>query len=253
VLVIVMENHDYSQVIGSASAPYENQLANECGLATNYTAVAHPSLPNYIAMTSGSTQGITDDGNPASHPLSAVSIFGQVKSKSYEESMPSNCYGTDSYPYSAHHNPEAYYTLVAADCSANDVPMGSASAGNLINDVNNATLPAFSFVTPNQCDNTHDCGVGVGDSFLSTLLPKIFAGPDYQAGRLVVFLTWDENDGSAGNHVAMIIASPYTAPGTRSATNFNHYSLLRTTEEILGVPLLGSASSATSMRAAFGF
>jgi phospholipase C len=249
--VIVMENHDYSQVIGSSSAPYENQLANQCGLATNYTAIAHPSLPNYIAMTSGSTQGITDDANPGSHPLAVSSIFGQVSSKSYEESMPSNCYGSDSYPYSAHHNPEAYYTLVAADCAVNDVPMGSASSGALLDNVNAGTLPAFSFVTPNQCNNTHDCSVATGDAFLSDLLPKVFAGPDYQAGRLAVFLTWDENDNSAGNHVPMIVASPYTTPGTQSATSYNHYSFLRTVEEALHVPLLGNAASANSMVSAF--
>jgi len=249
--VIVMENHDYSQVIGSASAPYENQLASQCGLATNYTAVGHPSLPNYIAMTSGSTQGINDDGNPSSHRLAVASIFGQVRSKSYEESMPSNCYGSDSYPYSAHHNPEAYYTPVAADCAVNDVPMGTASSGNLLNDVSAGTLPAFSFVTPNECDDTHDCSVATGDSFLSTLLPKIFAGPDYQAGRLAVFLTWDENDGSAGNHVPMIVASPYTAAGTQVGTAYNHYSFLRTVEQALHVPLLGNAASANSMLTAF--
>jgi phosphatidylinositol-3-phosphatase len=249
--VIVMENHDYSQVIDSPLAPYENQLASQCGLATNYTAVAHPSLPNYIAMTSGSTQGITDNGNPGAHPLAVGSIFGQVKSKSYQESMPANCYGSDSYPYSAHHNPEPYYTLVAADCAVNDVPMGSASAGNLLNNVNAGTLPAFSFVTPNQCNNTHDCGVDVGDSFLATLLPKIFAGPDYQAGRLAVFLTWDENDDSPGNHVPMIVASPYTAPGTQSSTAYTHYSFLRTVEEALHLPLLANAASANSMLTAF--
>jgi phosphatidylinositol-3-phosphatase len=202
-------------------------------------------------MTSGSTQGITDDGNPSSHPLAVASIFGQVRSRSYEESMPSNCYGSDAYPYSAHHNPEVYYTLVAADCAVNDVPMGSSSAGALLNDVNAGTLPAFSFVTPNQCDNTHDCSVATGDSFLSALLPKIFAGADYRAGHLAVFLTWDENDGSAGNHVPMIVASPYTAPGTQGGTAYNHYSFLRTVEQVLHVPLLGNAALANSMLSAF--
>jgi hypothetical protein len=255
VIWIVMENRSYGEIVGNPAAPYLNSLVSRCGLATNFFAEAHPSLPNYLAMTSGSTQGVTDNGLPSAHPLSVDSIFSQAASwKSYEESMPSNCYGQDLYPYSAHHNPAAYYTNLA--CGTGDIPMGTTSSGALVDDLANDTLPAFAFVTPNQCDNMHDdCGGGAiatGDGFLAVLVPKILASPAYQAGTLALFVTWDEDDDTSGNQVATLVASPSTAPGTRSATLFNHYSMLRTTEELLGVSYLGNAATATSMRAAFG-
>src|SRR5690242_9037675 len=112
-----MENHSYDQIVGSPSAPYVNRLASRCGLAANYHAVTHPSLPNYIAATSGSTQGIADDGPPSSHPLAVPSIFEQAGGRSYEQSMRSACRGTDSYPYAVKHNPEAYFTRVSRLCA----------------------------------------------------------------------------------------------------------------------------------------
>jgi hypothetical protein len=250
-LWIVMENHDYSAIVGSSAAPYENQIATACGLATNYHATTHPSLPNYIAMTSGSTQGITDDNPPSSHPLNVPSIFGQLSSlKSYEESMPSNCLLTNSGTYAVRHNPEAYYTPVRTQCAANNVPMGSTSSGNLHNDFA-AGLPRFSFLTPNLCNDMHDCSIATGDAWLQSWVPQLIAGPDYQAGRLAIVVTFDENSGTSGNQVYTAVISPFTTPGTSSATNFTHYSLLRTTEEILYVSLLGSAAGASSMRSAF--
>jgi chitodextrinase len=253
VVWIWMENKTYSSVIGNTSAaPYENQLAGQCGLATNYAGVSHPSLPNYIAATSGSTQGITDDNPPSSHPLGVASIFGQINSKSYQESMPSNCALTSSGNYAVKHNPEAYYTPIRTDCNVNDVPMGSTNSGAFLNDLTNNTLPAFSFVTPDMCNDTHDCSVSTGDAWLKSWVPKIIASPAYKAGQLALFITWDENDGSTGNNVPAIVASPYTPAGTTSATSFNHYSLLRTTEELLGTTnYLGNAAGAASMRSAF--
>lgn len=254
VIWIFMENHSYSQIIGSSSAPYINSLSKSCGLATNYTAVSHPSLPNYIAATSGDTQGITDDNPPASHPLAVNSIFQQATSAgSFEESMPINCDLVDAYPYAVKHNPEAYYTNISTACGNDNVPMGTTSSGAFLSALNSSTLPAFSFVTPNLCNDMHDCSVATGDSWLQSWVPKITASPSYQAGNTALFITWDEDDGTSGNHVATIVVSPYTTPGTQSATAFTHYSLLRTTEEMLGIPtFLGNAATATSMRPAFG-
>ena len=244
VIWIWMENKAYSDVIGSASAPYENQLAASCGLATNYFGITHPSLPNYIAATSGSPQGIADDNPPASHPLSLLSLFGQVSSGSYEESMPANCSLGDTYPYAVKHNPEAYYLSLRTQCQAQDVPLVQFDPHN---------LPQFSFITPNLCSDTHDCSVDTGDAWLRQFLPPIFASADYRSGRTVVFLTWDEDDSSSGNHVPLIEMSAHTAPGTRTCARFDHYSLLKTTEELLGVTSdLGAAANATSMRTAFG-
>jgi phosphatidylinositol-3-phosphatase len=114
------ENHSYDQIIGATDAPYLNHLATQHGLATNFHAESHPSLPNYIALTSGSTQGIGDDDPPSAHPLDVPSIFGLLPggaSRSLEESMPSNCAQTDSGGYAVRHNPQAYYVNLAGDCA----------------------------------------------------------------------------------------------------------------------------------------
>jgi phospholipase C len=249
VIWIWMENRSYRQIIGSSEAKYVNSLARRCGLAMNYAAVTHPSLPNYIAATSGGTQGITDDGPPPSHPLSVVSLFEQAGSaKSYQESMPSACRLTDAGMYAVKHNPGAYYTRIRSDCSADNLPLG-AFAGALRRN----TLPRFSFVTPNLCNDMHDCSVKTGDAWLESRVPAITASPSYRAGKTALFIVWDEDDGSSANKVAALVVSPYTAPGTRSATAFTHYSLLRTTEALLGISTyLGNAASAAGMRSAFG-
>jgi phospholipase C len=252
-----MENHSFGSVIGSSTAPYTNGLAKQCGLATNYQAISHPSLPNYIAATSGSPQGITDDAFPSAHPLGMPSIYSQVKDagmtwRDYEESAPANCPLTSSGKYAVKHDPAPYYTGIRTDCAQWDVPLGTPSAGNLVNDINAGTLPAFAFITPNLCNDTHDCSVATGDAWLKQVIPQIFAGPNYKAGDTALVLTYDE--GSGDNHIVTLVASPSTPAGMTSATAFSHYSLLRTTEEMLGIgTFLGHAGDAgtASMRADF--
>jgi hypothetical protein len=241
---IVMENHSYSQVIGSSSAPYENALAGQCGLATNDYAITHPSLPNYVAMTSGDPQGVTDDSGPSSHPLNVPSIFSQLGTggwRALQESMPSNCYLSGSGQYAVRHNPAAYYTNIRTDCATYDVPLGPTP------DIS----ARYTFVTPNLCNDTHDCSVASGDTWLQTFIPKLTSTPEYRAGSTAIFLTWDEDDMTNVNQIATFVISPSTVPGTKSATKFTHYSLLRTTEEMLGLSTLGGAAGATSMRSAF--
>jgi phosphatidylinositol-3-phosphatase len=245
VVWVVMENHGYGSIIGSSQAPYINQLANTYGLATNYFALSHPSLPNYIALTSGGTQGVTDDSGTSTYRLNVPSIFSQLsggRSRSLQESMPSNCRNSDSGLYVLHHNPMAYYTNLGTDCSNFDVPFGAAP--NL--------SAAFTFITPNS---THDMLTGTvaqGNSFLASYVPALMATSQYQAGTTAIFITWDEDENSGGNnHVATIVVSPYT-PAVKVATAYNHYSLLRTAEDLLGLPAIGNAASATPMEAAFG-
>ena len=243
VVVIVMENHDYSRLIGASDAPYLNWLAAHCGLATNYTAAGHPSLPNYLALTAGTTFGISDDKGPNAHPLGSASIFSQLGSnwRSLEESMPGNCYPSDSGTYVVHHNPAAYYTGVASACKTLDVPLGQTPD----------LSAAYTFITPNECDDMHDCSVASGDAWLKAFIPKLIGTSQYQAGNTVVFLTWDEGS-STDNQVVTEVIAPTVKPGLKVGTKFTHYSLLRTAEEILGLPLLGNAGSAASMRSAFG-
>ena len=255
-----MENKAYRDVIRSSAAPYENALAQRCGLATRYRAVTHPSLPNYIAATSGGTHGIADDADPSAHRLRARSLFEQVQRRgrrwrSYQESAPHRCTLVPSYPYAVKHDPAAYYTRIRSTCRIWDVPLGKPSAGRLRRALANDRLPAFAFVTPNLCHDTHDCSVRTGDDWLKAWVPKIVGSPAYQAQEVALFITWDENDGSSGNRVPMLVVSPWTARGTRSSTRFTHYSLLKTTEQLLGIgTLLRHAGDADtrSMRAAFG-
>lgn len=219
------------------NAPYINGLAAQCGLATNFhtgESTALPSLPHYLAMTSGSTQGVTDNMPPSAHPLNVPSIFSQLGTggwRALEESMPSNCYRYSSGSYAARHNPAAYYSNIRSQCTAQDVPLGAAP---------DISAP-FTFLTPNL---THDMSktatntsvasqVKAGDDWLATEMPLILNTPEYLSGSTAVFLTW-ERATSATDQVPTLVVSPYTVPGTRSATAFTHYSLLKTTEETLG-------------------
>ena len=262
VLWIMMENHSYNTIIGSSAAPYINAVAKECGLATGYHNITHPSLPNYVAATSGlglsKLAPFTSDCDPTGPcTTSAPSIFGQGESwKAYEESMPSACDMTDSGNYAVRHNPPPYYTSLKS-CQTLDVPYTQLAA-----DLSAGTLPAFSFVTPNLIDDMHNGTVQQGDTWLSTNLPTILSSSEYQSGSLAVFITWDEGEGGTSNtcarnktdvgcHVATLVISPTTKAGTKSGALYNHWSLLRTAETVLGLPLLGQAATANSMVTAF--
>jgi hypothetical protein len=251
VVWIWMENKPYGSVIGNPSAPYENVLAKQCGSATDYHGVAHPSLPNYLAATGGSTFGVTNDDPPARHPIAEDSIFGQLSAaglswRSYVESMPRSCAQSSSGLYAVKHNPAAYYTAIKEACATSDV----AFEGNFSHDIAAGTLPAFSFVTPNMCDDTHDCSVKTGDEWLATWIPRIVSGPNYQAGNTLAVLTWDEGVGSA-NVIPTIVVGPSVPAGIVDASRADHYAMLRTTEELLGLPPLGSAADAPSLRDPF--
>jgi phosphatidylinositol-3-phosphatase len=242
VVWILLENVGYS-VVGSPSAPYLNSLADRCGLATNYLAISHPSLPNYVALTSGSDHGIADDGEPAVHPLAGPSIFSELDGnwRGLVQSMPQACDHVTSGSYAARHNPAVYYSNLASTCRSNDVPLVfplDLSAG-------------FTFITPNICDDMHSCPVAIGDRWLSHVIPEIVASTQYQAQSLVLFITFDENDGGPTNKVPTYVVAPSVPRRSRVGVALTHYSLLRATETLLGVPLLGEARSATSMVSPF--
>ena len=244
VVVVMMENRALTQVAGNAAAPYLDSLATACGLATDYSGVAHPSLPNYIAVTSGSTQSVSDDAGPGSHPLGAPSIFSLLGAdwRSLEESMPRPCDTASSGEYAVKHNPAAYYTMLSAACPARDLPLGG-TAFDL--------SAAYTFVTPDLCHDGHDCSTATADAWLAKEVPVMLASPQYRSGSTVVFITWDEND-AGGALVPTYVIAPSVVPGARVAAPLDHYSLLRTSEELLGLsPLLGNAETATSMVSLF--
>jgi phosphatidylinositol-3-phosphatase len=265
VIWIWMENHSSGTIVGSPQAPYLSALARACGLATNYHNITHPSLPNDVAATSGlsqeALQGFLPDCDPgAGCDTPAPSIFGQGETwKAYEESMPSDCDPGNSGDYAVRHNPPVYYTTLRG-CSAADVPYS-----RLATDLARNQLPAFSFITPNLIDDMHDGTVADGDTWLSRNLPVILGSAEYRNGSTVVFITWDEGeDGGYASgepcatdttdvscHVATLVISPSTGAGTRSGTLFNHYSLLATAEQLLGLPELGLAAAYPTMTKAF--
>jgi phosphatidylinositol-3-phosphatase len=251
VITIVMENHPFSAINGAS--PYLNSLSRACGLAANYQAITHPSLPNYIAMTSGDTQGINDDCDDCS--TDAASIFEQLGPsgwRSYLETMPSPGFtGADSGSYTKHHNPAAYYTKISSALQANAVPLGSPSSGALASDLRANRLPRYALIVPNKCNDEHDCSVETGDSWLRRWVTRIIASPVYSRGGTAIFITYDEGS-DEDNHVYTAVVSPYTSAGTKSSRRFDHYSLLKTQESMLGLPCLGRACSAASMRSAFG-
>jgi len=249
VLVIVMENTEYPSIIGSPSAPYLNSLATNYGLATQWFAITHPSLPNYLALVSGSTWGVTTDctsclrtGTTLVDELSAAGIGW----KAYMEDMPSPCYTGSSYAnYVKRHNPFVYFTGILAD---------PAKCGRVVPftqfapDLANNTAPPFMWVTPNLCNDMHDtCAplndrVAQGDRWVSSTLPLVLGSAWYRNGGKVV-ITWDEGgtnlgwNGSSGGHIATIVVSA-TSHGQLTAGG-NLYGILRALEEVYSVGLLG--------------
>ena len=254
VIWVWMENHRADQVLDTPKAPYETGLSQQCGRAADYRQVGKPSLPNYLGATSGSTWGVSDDDAPSGHVITDDNLFRQVRATgrtamSFQESMTSNCAVHSDGTYAVKHNPAAYYQ--GADdrqaCQRDNVALGTVEAGPFHDALANGTLPAFSFVTPDLCNDTHDCQVDVGDRWLTEFLSSIFASMAYQSGRTAVFLVWDEDQ-----PMPFIPMAPAIAPGTVLDATVDHYALLRTTEEMLGITdYLGNAADAPSMREGF--
>ena len=262
VMVIAEENEPESAVIGTAQAPYITALAAKYGRATAMDAgypTECPSLAAYLIMTSGSRQDVCDDANPAKHPLAGPSVFSQVADaglqwREYAESMPSNCLRRNATPYLVRHAPPTYYVSEKARCRSWSVPLGTPDAGALHDDLR-AGLPAYSFVTPNACNDMHGatgCTAGKikrGGDWLATWLPQILASDDFTSGRLLIVLTWDEGSPTS-NHIPTVLVGA-TISGIVSDEAYTHCSTLRTAEDILGLSPLGCAATAQSF--AYGF
>jgi hypothetical protein len=233
VFVIVMENRSYSQAIASA---YVSQLAAQYGIATDYHGVSHPSLPNYLALTSGTTWGIADDGF---HALPAGGLGTQLTNagidwRAYMEGMTSGCFHSP-YPYALKHNPFAYY---GSACPPQVVPFSQFAADM------SGNAPRFAWITPDLCHDGHDCSSAVADAWLSQTVPTILGTNAWQDNGVLV-ITWDEGEDSA-NSVLTVVIRPNPLVH-RSARPYDHYSLLATIEDQLGVARLGMAAQATPM------
>jgi len=229
VFVIILENTTYGAAMRQ---PYISSLASQYAFATDYYAISHPSLPNYLALSSGSTWGIYDDGY---HRLPEGGIGAELTNagiswKGYFEGFNGNCFGSP-YPYALKHNPFPYY---GGACPANIVPMTQLS-GDL-----SGNTPQLSWITPGLCNDGHDCGVATADRWLSRTVPQILASPAWQQNG-ALFITWDEDNGTT-NQVALIVITP-SLKG-QITRPLNHYSLLATIADELGVPRLGQSQQA---------
>ncbi len=246
IAVIVMENEEYGSIIGSPDAPYINRLARRHAVAGQAYAITHPSLPNYLALTGGSTFGVSSDCTDCQVPGSGLAgdlSAKKISWKAYMEDLPHACFtGSQAGEYAKKHDPFVYYRGVVGDphLCARIVPMSQLSG-----DERAGALPTFVWISPNLCHDMHDCSVATGDRFLAGLVPPLLRaiGP-----RGLLILTWDEgasNDGCCrvahGGHITTILAGGEARAHARLADPIDHYSVLRTIEDLLGLPRRGAA------------
>jgi hypothetical protein len=245
VLVVVFENKESSDVIGSPDAPTFSALVTRGALLTSYDGVAHPSLPNYLALVSGSTHGITDDCTDCS--VAGRSLADTLPArgrtwKTYAEGLPrAGWTGAFSGSYAKKHDPFLYFDDVAGKAARRShvVPFTQ-----FAHDVRARDLPSFALVVPNQCNDMHDCSIATGDTWLKRNIVPLLRSKAIAGG--VVFIVFDEgtSDTGGGGHVAAIAVGPRVRPGVRYTAPTNHYGLLRTVETAWRLAPLGQSASA---------
>lgn len=243
VVVVVMENHAYTQVIGSSSAPYINNTLKAGGAnLTRSFGLTHPSEPNYYMLFSGSGQGRTDDSCVGVGSLSAPDLASELIAAgkswaSYNETLPSQgstvCGSGD---YAQRHNPWFGFANVPTS-TAKTMTQFPADFTN---------LPKVSFVVPNLCNDMHDCSVATGDAWLRNELGAYAAWAKTHNSLLVV--TFDEDDELSGNRIPTILYGEHVIPGSSSGATYNHYDVLRTLEDLAGLTThAGHAASASDI------
>ena len=239
IALIVLENRDYQEVLGSKAMPQLNSLAKENVLLSNYFAIQHPSLPNYIALVSGSPQKINNDCKDCfvNQPNLADSIEAAGKTwKTYQEDLPSPCFIGNSKPYYQKHNPFIYFDSIRLNstrCEQSIVPLTQ-----LTKDLASGQFPNFAFIMPNICNSGHDCSAQTSDQWVSALVNQLQASPSFGQNSLII-ITFDEADShntasccglgqEAGGQVFTILISPLAKAGFVDPTPYSHYSLLKT-------------------------
>jgi phospholipase C len=248
VIIIMHENHSFEHIMGNRHAPYINGIAKRCGLATNSWATAHLSYFDYSAATSG-----------LNYPSrTGPTIFSQVRRHGlswgvYSQSQPRNCHMRDAYPYESGHNPATHYKV--RNCARHARSLGTPRNGPLNSALVRRRLPNYLWIVPDKCHDMHDVCYGnavrTADQWTEAWIKRIVHSRAYQRGRTVIFVTWDEgwkrgmnklhgwdclqHIGDVSCHIPTMVISPYTRRGTRSSTFFSHYSLLKTSEQLLGI------------------
>jgi hypothetical protein len=248
IAVLVMENSGYGSVIGPADTSYITGLAHRYALATQYYAISHPSLPNYLALTGGSTFGITSDCTSCTVPTTGLAgqlLAHHISWRVYAEDYPHRCFqGGYAGGYAKKHNPLPYYRQTAHRVACHYVlPFTALHAA-----IASRRLPRFAWITPNLCHDMHSCSKHVGSLFLQSLVPGLLRalGP-----RGLLFIVWDEgttNDGccrvARGGHVALIVAGGGARAHAQMNTPVDHFSVLQTVEDLLRLPRLLRAGCA---------
>jgi hypothetical protein len=258
--MIVLENKDFKDVIGSGQMPFLNSLAQQNVLLSNYFAISHPSLPNYIALTSGNTQKITSDCTDCF--LDKPNLADEIETsgrtwKTYQEDMPSPCFVGDADPYYQKHDPFIYYDSIrlnASRCTQSIVPLTQLDADLAAN-----KLPNFSFVMPNICNSSHSCSLDKADKWINQMVTKL-QGSASLGKKSLIIITFDEGGdqsngsccglgGKAGGQVATVLISPLAHQAFVDGTAYSHYSLLKTILAAWNLPDLGDTPSSELIEA----
>ncbi len=252
IIVLIFENKEFGTVIGNPDMPNFNRLANDYTLLTQFYAVTHPSLPNYLAIIGGDTFGI--DTNCNSCFVSAPSLPDLIEAsgrtwKTYQEDMPEPCFLGNTSDYAQKHNPFVYFDAIRLDkprCEQDVVPLTA-----LQTDIQADTLPNFMFITPNLCNSAHDCSLDVADEWLGNTLTQLVPALDKDGPNYLIVLTWDEGQGDhsccglpakAGGRIAVVLISPLVKNHFQDPSQYTHYSLLKTIANAWGLPYLGHAA-----------
>jgi phosphatidylinositol-3-phosphatase len=255
VLTVLEENHSLAQML--SGMPYLSGLAAKYSYATDWTAVSHPSLPNYLAIVGGSTFGVTNDSAPSVNAAkvgSAKSVFDQAlavgkTAKTYAESMPQNCNLVTASPYAVKHNPWAYFGSSAsrASCNKFDVSTATLQTAESTN-----TLPNAGFVIPNLANDAHNGTLATADGWLKTNLAKALASTDFTSGKLVIVVSCDEGTSTYPNDKVLTVVMHAGTAHRVVTTLLSHYSLTRYYAQVLGSTPLSAGAKAPDMKTAFG-
>jgi hypothetical protein len=248
IVVLILENHSYSDIIGSSSAPYINSLGKDAYSATftKSFGVTHPSQPNYLDLFSGSDQGVTDDSNPANDPFTTPNlgkqlIHASLSYSTFSEDLPSVGYNGDSYgAYVRKHNPAANWM----GTGTNQIPAATNQPYTSM-PTDFSKLPTVSFVVPNLNNDMHDGSVSTGDTWVKNHLDSYIQWA--KTHNSLFILTFDEDDKSQGNQIVTIFTGE-TVKGGAYSTNINHYNILRTIESMYGLGHIGNAATVKPIR-----
>ena len=278
VVWIWLGGQSYKHIIGKVrEAPYINQLAGQCGLATAYSTITHPAIANDVAALAGDPHGLVHNAcSPCIAP--GASLLTQVPSwRAFIGGMPTPCRKFAATGYSRLSNPPTYLTV--RGCPRNDLPLGTTTSGRLAQLLTANTLPAFTMIVPDGCHDTgfdKHCGgvkkrgafIARGDTWLRIWIPVLTSSLAYRSGSTVIFVTWNQGTPAKPLHIActtgvpknacrvpLLVISPYVKAGINVTTRLSHYSLLRATETLLGINTqLGNAGrpAAGNLVQAFG-